>query len=226
MSRVAQMYEFACRVILLALVVHIAFLVFSLAGLVILGVFPAFSATIATYRAWVRDVKDRRWSITQTWKIFFRFWKEDFVWANILGYPLALIAVFLFVDYMLVNNNYLGAPTYAVSGILLLLNVVYLLFATLVWVVRANFDEDFFWVIKHSLTLVIVRPMCSLMLVIVLLLVSFSYAKWPGLAFAFGVSVPLFAVVVVVYSFARLPGMDIHTLEPNPKLKKREQTRT
>ncbi len=52
MSRIAQMYEFACRVVLLVLVVHIAFLVFSLAGLVILGVFPAFSATIATYRAW------------------------------------------------------------------------------------------------------------------------------------------------------------------------------
>lgn len=226
MSRIAQMYEFACRVVLLVLVVHIAFLVFSLAGLIILGVFPAFSATIATYRAWVRDVKDRRWSVKQTWKLFFHFWKDDLVWANIVGYPLTLIAVFLFVDYMLVNNNYLGAPTYAVSGILLLLNVVYSLFATLVWVVRANFDEDFFWILKQTLTLVIVRPLCSLMLIIMLLLVLFSYAKWPGLALAFGVSVPLFAVVVVVYSFARLPGMDIHVLEPNPKLaKKRNQQR-
>ena len=64
------------------------------------------------------------------------------------------------------------------------------------------------------------------MLIIMLLLVLFSYAKWPGLALAFGTSVPLFAVVVVVYSFARLPGMDIHTLEPNPKLaKKRNQQR-
>ena len=104
--------------------------------------------------------------------------------------------------------------------------MVYLLFATLVWVVRANFDEDFFWILKQTLTLVIVRPLCSLMLIIALLLVLFSYAKWPGLALAFGVSVPLFAVVVVVYSFARIPGMDIHVLEPNPKLaKNRKQQR-
>ena len=121
MSRIAQMYEFACRVILLVLEGHIAVLVFSLAGLVILGVFPAFSATIATYRAWVRDVKDRRWSVKQTWKLFFRFWKDDLVWANIVGYPLTMIAVFLFVDYMLANNNYLGAPTYQ-RGVLAIRN--------------------------------------------------------------------------------------------------------
>jgi hypothetical protein len=52
------------------------------------------------------------------------------------------------------------------------------------------------------------------MLLILTGLVMWAYVKWPGLAIAFGVAIPTFAAVMTVYSFGRLPGMDVHVLEP------------
>lgn len=37
---------------------------------------------------------------------------------------------------------------------------------------------------------------------------------WPGLMMVFGVAVPIFATMMAVYSWGRLPGMDVHVLEP------------
>ena len=34
---------------------------------------------------------------------------------------------------------------------------------------------------------------------------------------AFGVAVPIYATMMAAYSWGRLPGMDVHVLEPNEK---------
>jgi uncharacterized membrane protein YesL len=214
MGRFAIWYEHMCRIIMNVFVVHIAFLAHTLLGVVVVGFFPSIAATNVTYRTWLRDVKDREWRVRQTWTVFHRAWKSDLLKANEFGYPQFILWFLLMWDYYIANNNDMGKVGIGVSGVLLLLNVLYGLFVFLSWIVRANFNENAWWILRYSLSMVVARPLCSLMLLILTGIVMWAYFKWPGLAAAFGVAIPAFAAVMTVYSFGRLPGMDVHVLEP------------
>lgn len=217
MKRIAVTYEYFCRIILMILVAHVAFIAHTLLGLVIGGFFPSVAATYATYRTWLIDVKDRSWTIKQTWTTFHKAWKAELKSANAFGWPQFAVWALLIWEYWLVQNNDMGVAGLVVSGVLLLLNLFYGLFVFISWAVHANFDESPYWTLRTSIAMVIARPMCSLMVFLLFLVTVWAYAAWPGLLMAFGVAVPIYATMMAVYSWGRLPGMDVHVLEPNEK---------
>ena len=164
MKRFAVGYEFLCRIVMMVVVANVAFLVHTLLGLVVVGFFPSIAATYATFRTWLLDVDDRSWSISRTWRTFHQAWLEELGPANKFGWPQFLIWVLLIWEYWFVQNNDLGTTGFAVSGALLLLNVLYGLFVFVSWAIHVNFAEKLTWVVKTSLSMVIARPLCSLMI--------------------------------------------------------------
>lgn len=214
MKRFAVGYEFICRIIMMVFVVHVAFIVHTLLGLVVVGFFPSIAATCSTFRTWLLDVHDRSWTVKQSWTTFHQAWKSELKGANIFGWPQLLIWGLLAWEYWLTMNNDMGTIGLAVSGLLLLLNLFYGLFFFMSWPVRSNFDEGPLWVTKASLIMVIARPWCSLMVFLLFLVMVWAYYTWPGLMMVFGLAAPLFAVMAAVYSWGRLPGMDLHQVEP------------
>lgn len=214
MKRFAVGYEFLCRIVMMVVVANVAFLVHTLLGLVVVGFFPSIAATYATFRTWLLDVDDRSWSISRTWRTFHQAWLEELGPANKFGWPQFLIWVLLIWEYWFVQNNDLGTTGFAVSGALLLLNVLYGLFVFVSWAIHVNFAEKLTRVVKTSLSMVIARPLCSLMIALLFLIVVWAYYTWPGLMIAFGIAVPVFAAMMAIYSWGRLPGMDVHVLEP------------
>jgi hypothetical protein len=98
----------------------------------------------------------------------------------------------------------------AVSGVLFVLALVLLAFTMLVWVVRANYDERPLWIVRTTLTMIVARPLCTLLQIGLALLAILAWAQWPGLLMVFGMSLPMFCTAWIVYSFGRIPGMDIH----------------
>ncbi|MCI1832632.1 MAG: DUF624 domain-containing protein [Bifidobacterium sp.] len=212
MKRVAVGYEHLCRIILMVFITHVAFVVHTCAGLVLAGFFPSVAATYATYRTWLLDVDDRSWSMRQTWITFHRAWKKELVAANVLGWPQFALWALIVWEYWLVQNNDFGVSGIAVSGLLLVVNVFYGLFVILSWAVHANFDEGPVWIVRTSLGMVIARPLCSMMIVLLLLITAWIYSMWPGLVVAFGLAVPIYVFMATVYSWGRLPGMDIHAV--------------
>ncbi len=207
MSGVALGYERAARVVMMVFVVNVAFIVHALVGLVIAGFFPAVAASYATFRSWALS-EDHSWTVKQTWVTFHRSWKDDLAGANAFGWPQLAVWIFLVWDYYLANWNDMGAAGIAVSGVLLLANIFYGLFALASWAVRSNFDERPWWVVRTSLQMVVVRPLCSAMIVLLLIITAWAWSQWPGILMTFGFAVPIFAVVIAVYSFGHLPGMD------------------
>jgi uncharacterized membrane protein YesL len=118
----------------------------------------------------------------------------------------------------------LGTAGFAISGILLLVNIFYALFVLISWAIRSNFDERAWWIIRTSFSMIIARPLCSLVIIVLLLVTAFAYYKWPGLMMAFGVSIPIFATMMTLYSWGKIPGMDVHDIEPMEKdLRKQQQ---
>ena len=217
MSRFAVGYEFICRVILMIAVVHVAFIIHTLLGLGIVGLMPSIAASCATYRTWLLDVDDRSWTVKRTWLTFHKAWKADLKQANIFGWPQMLVWMLLIWEYWFVQHNDLGVVGIGVSGVLLVINLVYGLFVFMSWPVRSNFDQSPWWVVRTSLSMVVARPLCSLMVLLLFVLTVWAYWQWPGLVMVFGVSVPVFATMMAVYSWGRMPGMDIHVLEPRDK---------
>ncbi|KFI45630.1 Uncharacterized membrane protein YesL [Bifidobacterium bohemicum] len=217
MKRFAVGYEFVCRIILMVFVVHMAFIVHTLLGLVVGGLFPSIAACYGTYRRWLQDVDDRSWSVKHTWLTFHASWRSELKSANILGWPQFLVMMLLAWEYWITMHNDMGVVGIGISGVLLVLNLIYGLFVSLSWAIHVNFDGGLWWTVKTSLSMVIARPLCSLMVLLLFIITVWAYYTWPGLAVVFGMAVPAFATMMAVYSWGRVPGMDVHELEPSEK---------
>ncbi|MGB4966890.1 MAG: DUF624 domain-containing protein [Candidatus Saccharimonadales bacterium] len=208
MKGVALGYERLARIVMMVFVVNVAFTAYTLAGAVVAGVFPAVAASYATFRTWALS-KDTAWTVKRTWVTFHRAWIADLGSANAFGWPLLAVWLLLAWDYYLANWNDLGVVGFAVSGVLLLVNVFYGLFVLVSWAVRSNFEERPWWIVRTSLHMVIARPLCSSMVVVLLCLTAWAWSTWPGILMTFGFAAPVFAVVMAVCTFGRLPGMDV-----------------
>lgn len=217
MKRFALGYEFFARIIMMVFVVNVAFIVYTLLGLVVAGFFPSLAASYATYRVWALSVHDRSWTVRQTWTTFHRAWKEEFSTANAFGWVQFAVWGVLIWEYWFVQNNNLGTAGIAVSGVLLVVNVIYVLFVAVSWAIFVNFDERPLWIARTSISMVVARPLCSLFIVAVLLITAFVYVKWPGVLVAFGIAIPIFAITMAIYSWGRVPGMNVHDIEPTEK---------
>ncbi|MFT9111514.1 MAG: YesL family protein [Bifidobacterium psychraerophilum] len=226
MKRFALGYEYIARIIMMLVVVNIAAIVHAVMGLVLGGLFPSIAAAHATYRAWIIDVHDRSWTIRRTWTVFHRAWKAEFAAANAFGWVQCIIWALLVWEYWFVQSNDLGTPGVVVSGILLVVNIVYALFVFVSWAIRSNFTEGNWWIARTSLSMIVARPLCSLLILVLLLITAVAYYKWPGLLAAFGLSIPIFTTMMAVYSFGKIPGMDVHDIEPIEKDQRKRQADT
>ncbi|WP_282837520.1 YesL family protein [Microbacterium flavum] len=206
MNGFATGYERLARTILMVFVANVAFVAHTLLGLIAAGFFPSIAASAATFRTWVLD-DTRTWTIRETWTVFHRAWRAELGPANAFGWPQLAVWLLLIWDYYLANWNDMGLLGVGVSGVLLLVNVLFGVFVMISWVVRANFDERAWWVVRTSLRMVIARPLCTVMTVAVLVITVWAWYTWPGILMTFGFALPALAVVLVVSSFGRLPGM-------------------
>lgn len=213
MGRFAIGYERCCRAVLIAFTLNVAALVHTMLGLVVLGLFPSIGAMYGLWRTWLLKPEDRSWTVRQTWTMFHREWKSELRSANLLGWPMALLGLLVLYDYWVVNWHDAGIFGYACAGILLLLIVALGAFSMLVWTVHANFTENNRWCVRVALQMLIARPLCTLMMVVVAVLTIAIWLKWPGIAVVFGLALPSFLASICIYWFARLPGMDVRDSE-------------
>ncbi|NEG70283.1 YesL family protein [Bifidobacterium choloepi] len=216
MGRFARGYEALARTIMMIAVVHVAMIAYTLAGLVVAGLFPSVAAAYGTFRRWLRSPDDRGWTVRQSWTTFRKAWRSELVSANLLGWPLTALWALLLWEYWIVQRNDFGVAGVAVSGVLLMVNVFYLVFQGLVWICHVHFAEATAWVLRRAAMLAVGRPLCSLMILATAVTVAWLYWKWPGLGAAFGLALPIFAVIAIAYCWARLPGLNPHGSNPAP----------
>ncbi|MFT8592067.1 MAG: DUF624 domain-containing protein [Bifidobacterium sp.] len=210
LSRFSLRYERICRMIVTIFAVNVAMVAHTLLGAVIVGFFPSIAAAHSTYRLWLLS-SDRVWSVRKTWSTFHGFWKGEIRSANEFGWSLSGVWLLLIVDYWMVNWHDIGGTIgIGISGALVVIMVFVGMFTLLSWVLRSNFNESNRWAIKTTLQMVVARPLCSLITAALFMLTVWAWYTWPGILVVFGLSVPAFLSSITVFSYARLPGMDIH----------------
>ncbi|OFQ96685.1 hypothetical protein HMPREF2909_00535 [Alloscardovia sp. HMSC034E08] len=182
------------------------FLIHTLMGLIIAGFFPSLAATYATIRTWFLD-DDDRWTWRTAWTVFHDVWKTDCGAANLFGWMQVMIGLFLGWDYYLVQTHNFGHLfTVAVSGVLLVVNMFYWLFAIMSWLIRAHFQENTWRIVRMSIAMSIARPLSSVCIIVFFAITLWVWMHWPGIFMTFGIIVPLYVCIAAIYTFAKIPG--------------------
>lgn len=206
MKGAAVLYERFARLVLMIFVSQVAFVLHTVAGLIVVGFFPSVAATFSTYRTWFL-ADDKAWTVRRTWTVFHIAFMAERKAANLFGWPQLLVGMALLWDFYLVNWNHTGLAGIAVSGILLVVNVAYAVWVAMAWAVRSNFTGSWWWTARTSLAYLLSRPLCTVALILVAVVTGFIWSTWPGIAVVFGAVLPIFLTVGTIVIVAKIPGM-------------------
>lgn len=153
---------------------NLLWLLFTVAGLGVLGIFPATVAMYTVLRKWLQGEPD-----IAIFPTFFSSIKQDFFKANGLGYILVLIGFILFFNY-----EYLGTVTgieHTIISIFWYLAVlVTLILAIFLFPVYVHFSLPFLRYFKTSLIIALVNPLAVITLILALGLAFYLFYIIPG----------------------------------------------
>lgn len=176
----------------LADMVHLQFLwiIFSLVGLIIGGVFPASYALFSCHRQIILEK-----SISKN-NFFWKEYKKNFIKANLLGYS----SIFLVVSSLIhlrFSVNIQNSFVYYSILISLALLVLSTLLHQYIWTVSSHYDLGIIDTYKHALIFEFSYPIHTLLLILLTIAFLWSVKKWPVL-------LPFFSVAAYTYLFSKV----------------------
>jgi uncharacterized membrane protein YesL len=180
---------------------HLLWVVGTLAGGVVLGVFPATAAAYAVLR---RDVlgDDGREALVREFRTA---WLREFRTANVLGYALAALWVLMLWDGQLLGAGVFAAAAPAVAGLVTIATAVLALMTTQAFALAAHFDEGPGALLRRSAVMVVARPVPTLVNAVVWAVVLCAYYVVPGLVPVFGVVGPAYLSFTYLWGTGVLP---------------------
>ncbi|WP_277585295.1 YesL family protein [Psychrobacillus antarcticus] len=195
----------AYRIINLAYI-NILWIVFSIVGLGVFGLFPATTAMFAITRKLIIGEKD--------FKIFPAFWKyfkQDFLKANGFGIFILITIYLLYFDFKFVeqSNNF-----QFLIPILLFILISFIVTLIFLFPVYSHFKLRFFQYIKQSFLIAITSPIELIAIAASALVIYFVMTIFPG-------AIPLFSGSVFAYistilsfkAFNKINKKKIHSLK-------------
>ncbi|TMW71025.1 YesL family protein [Alteribacter natronophilus] len=162
--------------------INVLWIVFTLAGAVLLGLFPATAAMFSVIRRWLMGDTD-----LPVFTTFWKYYKIEFLKSNQLGIVIYLLSsIFVFNLFFLHANigelfTWTSAPLLA--GLLLFLMILSYLFPAYV-----HFDLSLFKTAKNAFLTMLVSPGHTLLMLISLGAFYTLVSAVPALGFIFGVS--------------------------------------
>lgn len=182
--------------------VHLQLLwvLFTLAGLVIGGLFPATYALFAVQRQMIRKK-----SVGQLNKLFWKEYKANFVKANGLGLLSSLLVLGLYLYYQSVINI-VGPMRVVFSFVAIGVIVFAAMTVVLTGPVAAHFELNIFQIIKHA---VIIEVSCPIHTVAILA----ATAAFGWSIYQFPVLVPFVSVAIFTYLVMKIANHAFGTLE-------------
>lgn len=161
---------------------NLLWVVFTLAGAVLLGLFPATTAMFSVCRKWMRGQTD-----VPVFRTFWDYYRKDFVKSNVMGLLVWLLGALIAADvfYLLALDaahlTWISIPLFAFM--LLVLLFLFYLFPTFV-----HFDIKATQVLKNAFLIMLIHPLHSLLILLCLVPLFLIMQAFPALAFIFGAS--------------------------------------
>lgn len=160
--------------------VNLLWVLFTLAGGIILGFYPSTVAMFAMVRDWLRGKTD-----LPVLKSFWNYYKRDFWKSNRLGIFITFLFVLIALDiyYIQANTNEQLAWTYIPLFAFMLLVVLFLFF---VFPSFVHFDLKVLPLVKNAFLIMIISPIHSFLMIISFVSIFFIMRTLPALFFIFG----------------------------------------
>ncbi|MBD8071042.1 YesL family protein [Bacillus sp. PS06] len=169
--------------------VNLLWTIFTLAGLVVFGLFPATTAMFAVTRKWVMGEDD-----IPVFKTFWQSYKSEFLKSNLIGLILIVIGFILFIDIRFFQSPDIGF--FAILFIpLLVVSVIFLLISLYVFPILVHFDINIRQVLKNSFLVMALNPLLTIMMSVSILAYFFILFKIPGLTLFFTGSVTAYIIM-------------------------------
>lgn len=177
-----------CEFIMRLAYVNLLWILFTLLGLVVLGVFPATAALYAVTRKWELKGTD-----IPIWKTYWETYKREFIKANVAGYIFLAIGIILFVDLKFFQSRG-GSAFVLISYVFLVLFIIYLIMCLFLFPVFAHFDLKSFHYIKQTFLFILSRPLEALIAAAGCLASYFLMMRIPGIILFFSMSLVAYIV--------------------------------
>lgn len=176
-----------CHIIMRLIYLNMLWLLFSVGGLVIFGIFPA---TIALFTV-LKKIKDgEEFSVL---RVFWYAVKKNIIKGNILGYVVMLLGALLFVDIlffeMLEQTLFIG-----IAYFLKVIFFLFVLMALYVFPVYISFDLNPIQAIKNSLLIGAANPLYTLFMLILSIIIITFLLLFPRL-------IPIISVSLLSYTW-------------------------
>ncbi|GAF24400.1 hypothetical protein JCM19047_4302 [Bacillus sp. JCM 19047] len=169
--------------------INLLWILFTVGGLVVGGLFPATQAAFAVTRQWIRGETD-----LPIFKTFVHYFKKDYLKVQIMGLCLTIIGFVLYIDLVFI---YQSANPYVqlLAFPLLILTFIYILTCFYAFSAFVHYELSVFKLLKHAALHTVVRPFLSIGMLITCAGVLFLMFQFPGVLPFFGVSIPIFLLM-------------------------------
>lgn len=193
-----------CEWIMKLAYVNLLWLLFTLAGFILLGWMPSTVALFTIVRKWI--LKDAEVPI---WSTFLSTYKKDFLKINVSGLIFTVLGGLLYIDYYLVLN-FEGFIRIVMISILLLMSLLYLITFVFFFPVYVHFDLKQFEYFKYAILLGSLNFHIFLVIIVGLFIDIFLLLYIPSLIpFFSGVSIACIIMSGCFYIFQRLQKIKI-----------------
>lgn len=174
-SALYSIFEWISRFAFLQLL----WIMFTLIGGIIFGLFPSTLAVFAIIRSWLKG--DTEIPIL---KSFWNFYKVEFIKANKLGLIVSIVFMVYVTDYLYMQHSsvtWYHIPLFASF-------IIFLLFSLYIFPVFVHFQLNTLGLIKNAFLIMLINPTITFYMLICI--TSFIIFCWflPAIIFIFGIS--------------------------------------
>ena len=171
---------------------NILWIVSSMTGLLIFGLFPATAAVFSVLKKMIME--DENAAVLSP---FFKTFKSEFFKSNVIGYLFLLIGTILYLNLRIIeniNNNFLQL---SMASITVVIAIVFLLTLLFIFPIFVHFNFKLLQYPVHALVLAIAKPLHTIFLLLVLGVIGYLFFVLPELVLIFGFSAVCFVIMKV-----------------------------
>lgn len=166
---------------------HFLWILFTVAGLGIFGVFPATAAVYSQMYQWIKEGTDM-----PIFKSFYEVYKQNFLKSNGLGIILISAFAFLYIDIR-ISRQFI--QSYPVHYFLLTLGFILLVISIYLFTIFNRYDLSVLQHFKQAFLIAVASPFETIAMILSLIILIYIFSHLPVLLFLMGTSMIIFPLV-------------------------------
>lgn len=162
---------------------NILWIIFSILGLLVSGIFPSTIAALSICRKWQEGEKD-----IPIWKTFKRIYRKEFLASNILGWTIMLMGFLLYSNFLVMNTIH-DEVSIIILIAFYLLTFFYIIIIIWSFPLLSHYNGSIIQYMKNAIILGIANIHYTLAILVLLFCVSYVSLEFPGMIPFFTVSI-------------------------------------